>query len=131
MNITRTIIPVMIIITTRGKRCFTKRKPHAGHRKGRKMPFFVPSDLDLLPLTLTFKLVRARGQTRLPCEFGANLFSGSRDISYTNTNTSQTDGAKRRTFCSSLCTVTTSSSSAAAATTTTIIVSQRILEGGF
>ena len=35
-------------------------------------------------LTLTFKLVRARDQTRLPCEFGANLFSGSRDISHTN-----------------------------------------------
>jgi len=31
----------------------------------------------LLKLTLTFKLVRVRDQTRLPCEFGANLFSGS------------------------------------------------------
>jgi len=31
-------------------------------------------------MTLTFKLVRASDQTHLPCEFGANLFSGSRDI---------------------------------------------------
>jgi len=38
-----------------------------------------PCDLDLWPLALTFKFFRARGQTRLPCEFGANLFSGSRD----------------------------------------------------
>jgi len=36
------------------------------------------------PLTLTFELFRARDQTRLPCELGANPFSGSRDISYTN-----------------------------------------------
>jgi len=28
-------------------------------------------------LTLTFKQVPARDQTRLPCEFGANPFSGS------------------------------------------------------
>jgi len=48
--------------------------------------FFVPGDLDLWPLTLTFKLARARDQTRLPCEFGTNTFSGSRDISYTNKN---------------------------------------------
>jgi len=53
------------------------------------------------PLTLTFKLVWARGQTRLRCEFGANPFSDSRYISYTNKNT-QTDGAKNRTFRSSL-----------------------------
>jgi len=36
------------------------------------------------PLTLTFKLVQARDQPCLPFEFGANPFSGSRDISYTN-----------------------------------------------
>jgi len=36
------------------------------------------------PLTLTFKLVRARDQTRLPYKFGTNLFSRSRDISVTN-----------------------------------------------
>jgi len=34
-------------------------------------------------LTLTFKLVRTRAQTRLPCEFDANPFNGSQDISYT------------------------------------------------
>jgi len=48
------------------------------------MPFFDPGDLDLLSLTLAFKRVRARDQTHLPCEFGSNPFSGSRDISYTN-----------------------------------------------
>jgi len=55
-------------------------------KKGRKT-VFVPGDLNLWHLTLTFKLVRARDQTRLPCEFGANPFSGSRYISYTNKNT--------------------------------------------
>jgi len=44
--------------------------------------------------------VRARDQTCLPCEFGANPFRGSRDISYTNKKM-QTDGAKSRTFRSS------------------------------
>jgi len=53
---------------------------------------FVPGDLHLWPLTLTFKLVY---------EFGANPFNGSRDISYT-TKKPQTDGAKNRTFRSSL-----------------------------
>jgi len=32
-------------------------------------------------LTLTFKLVQARDQTRLRCELGANPFSGSGGIS--------------------------------------------------
>jgi len=64
---------------TRAKDVLPNKK-HAGHRNGQKMPFFVPGDLDLLPSTLTFKLV----QTRLPCEFGTYPFSGSRDISYTN-----------------------------------------------
>jgi len=41
---------------------------------------FVPGEFDLCPLALTFKLVRARLQTRLSCEYGANPFSGSRDI---------------------------------------------------
>jgi len=54
-----------------------------------------------LLLTLTFKLVRARDQTRLSCELGANPFSSSRDISYRNKKT-QTDGAKNRTFHTSL-----------------------------
>jgi len=34
----------------------------------------------LWPLTLTFEHFRARHQTRLPCEFGANPFSCSQDI---------------------------------------------------
>jgi len=46
--------------------------------------FFVPGDLDFGPLTLTFKLFRARDQTRLHCEFGANLFSGSRFEAHAN-----------------------------------------------
>jgi len=45
---------------------------------------FDPGNLDLWPLILTFKLVRVRDQTRLPCEFGENPFSGSRNISYTD-----------------------------------------------
>jgi len=56
--------------------------------------------LFLFLVTLTFKLVQAMDQTRLLCEFGANPFSGSRDISYTKKR--QTDGAKNRTFHSSL-----------------------------
>jgi len=36
------------------------------------------------PLTFTFKLIGPRDQALLPCEFRANPFSGSRDISYTN-----------------------------------------------
>ena len=35
-------------------------------------------------MTLTFKVVRATDQARLPCESDANPFSGSRDIAYTN-----------------------------------------------
>jgi len=56
-------------------------------------------------LTLTFKLIQARDQTRLPCEFGVNPFSGSRDTSYTN-KTKQTGGTKNRTFRSSVREVT-------------------------
>ena len=52
-------------------------------------------------MTLTFKLVRARDQTRLPCEFGANPFSGFRDISYTQKSYS----TNYRTFRSLLCVV--------------------------
>jgi len=33
-----------------------------------------------LTWTLTFRLIRARDQERLHCEFGANTFSGSQDI---------------------------------------------------
>jgi len=63
-------------------RCFTKHKPHAGCWKSRRISFFLSLVGDFVPslLTLTFKLVQAKDQTRLPCEFGANPFSGSRDI---------------------------------------------------
>ena len=63
---------------------------------GRK---FVPGDL--WPLTLTFKLVRARHQTLLPSEFGANPFSRSGHIWFTNKQ-KVTHNAKNRTLRSSL-----------------------------
>jgi len=49
--------------------------------KGPKNAIYVPGDLDLWPWPSNF---RARDQLRLPCEFGANPFSGFRDISYAN-----------------------------------------------
>jgi len=48
------------------KDVITKHRPHAGGRKGPQMPF-VSGDLDLGRLILTFKLVLARDETRLPC----------------------------------------------------------------
>ena len=54
---------------------------------------------------MTFKLVQAKDQTCLPCEFGPNPFSGYVDISYTNKKV--TDSAKNRTLRSSLCVVIT------------------------
>jgi len=48
---------------------------------------FVPG---ALTFDLDVQLVRARDQTRLPCEFGANLFSGSRDIYIHNLTHKQT-----------------------------------------
>jgi len=48
---------------------------------------FVPGDLYLWPLTLTFKLIRARNKARPTCEFGANPFSVSRDIWVTKKQT--------------------------------------------
>jgi len=39
--------------------------------KRAKNGIFVCGDLDLWPLTFTFKLIRARNQTCLPCKFGA------------------------------------------------------------
>jgi len=42
-----------------------------------------PKNAVLSLVTLTFKLIRAKDQTRLPCEFGANPFSDCRYISYT------------------------------------------------
>jgi len=62
-------------------------KPHTGRRKGRKMPLFVL-------VTMTFKLVQARDQRDVPCEFGTNLFSSFQDILYTNKK--QNDGAKKQ-----------------------------------
>jgi len=43
----------------------------------------------LTMVTLTFKVVRARDQTHLPCEFGTNPFSGS-EIFHIQTKRSQT-----------------------------------------
>jgi len=45
---------------------------------------------------LTFKLVRARDQARLQCEFGAHLFNGSRDILYTNKQKTQSQSALKQ-----------------------------------
>jgi len=74
---------LMILIITRGQRCFTKQKPHAGRRKGRKMPF-----LSLVTLTFALDIQTCpsedQTQNHLPCEFGTNPFSGSRDTSYAN-----------------------------------------------
>ena len=52
----------------------------------RRPPEMAEKCRSLSLVTLTFDLDQARDQTRLPCEFGANPFSGSRDISYTNKN---------------------------------------------
>jgi len=43
------------------------------------MPFFVRGDHDL-----DIQTRPSEGSTHLPCEFGANPFSGSEDITYTN-----------------------------------------------
>jgi len=51
-------------------------------------------------LTFDLQTRPSEGSTRLPCEFGANPFSGSRNISYKQKKP-QTDGTKNRTFCSS------------------------------
>jgi len=58
----------------------------------------------LFLVTLTFDFDLQTGP-RLPCEFGTYLFSGSRDISYTNKKV--TDSVKNRTLCSSLYVVET------------------------
>jgi len=70
---------------------FLKHKPHEGRRPLRRCQGwwecsarFCPCDLDLWPLTLTFKVFQATDQRRLLCEFGANPFSGFRDIWFTN-----------------------------------------------
>jgi len=43
-------------------------------------PAFVHGDLDLWLLSLTFKLIRTRDETCLPCEVGANPFSGKNKL---------------------------------------------------
>jgi len=55
---------------TRRSRCFTKQKPHAARRKGRKMLFLSLVTLTCEPLTLTFKLFRAKDQKHI---FRVNL----------------------------------------------------------
>jgi len=72
---------------------------HTQAPKRSKNVLFVPGDLDHWRLTLTFKLVRARNDTRLFCEFGANPFSGSWEVSYTSKKVA--DSAKNRTLRSS------------------------------
>jgi len=54
----------------------TARRPRKGPKKCRFLSL----------VTLTLKLVQVRDQTHLPCEFGANPFSGSQDISYAKKN---------------------------------------------
>jgi len=66
-----------------------------------KNAVFVPSDLDLWPLILASKLIRA-GTKHVFCVNWAQIRSAvPRDISYTNEKT-QTDGTKNSSFCSSL-----------------------------
>jgi len=55
-----------------------RHKAHAGRRKARKC--FVPGDLDRLTFDFDLQIRPSEGQTRHPCEFGTNPFSGSRDI---------------------------------------------------
>ena len=49
------------------------------------------------PVTLTFKLIRARDQTRLLCEFGTNQFSSSPRY-FIHKQKKVTDSAKNRTL---------------------------------
>jgi len=71
---------------------FYQTKPHADRQKGRKCRF-------LFLVTLTFDLdlqIRpSEGPITYSCKFGANPFSGYRDISYTNKKV--TDSPKNRT----------------------------------
>jgi len=62
-------------------------------------------DESLSLVTLILKLVGARDQTRLPCEFGANPFSGYRDISHSNKKVTDSAKTQNRTLRSSLCAV--------------------------
>jgi len=81
----------------RGRHLYSARRPsrwalanilvlHASSTSETRAKMFSKTSTACRPqkLTLTFKLVRVRDHTRLPCESGANPFSGSQDISYTN-----------------------------------------------
>jgi len=74
------------------------------HQKKLEQTCFLQTQTTRRPLkfTLTFKLVWTRDQTRLPSEFGANPFSSSRDISYTNKKSETAQkSANNRTLCCS------------------------------
>jgi len=73
---------------TRSYRCFTKHKLHVLNRQGRKIPLLSVMTF----LTLAFKLVTVRDH---PCEFGANPFSGSQDIWFTNKQTKKSPAAPK------------------------------------
>ena len=60
--------------------------------EGPKNAVFVPGDLDLWPLTLTFKLVQARDRTRLPLNL-EQVHSAVPEIFHTQTK-KVTDSAK-------------------------------------
>jgi len=62
--------------------------------RAEKMPFL---SLVTLIFDLDLQIRPSEGPNTSSCEFGANLFSGFRDISYTNKKT-QTDGAENRTY---------------------------------
>ena len=87
-------------IKTRGWRCFIKHKTHTGRHKCRKMPFFVPGDLDFdfRPWPSNSS---ERGTKHVFRVNFAQIRSAVPEIFHTQTKT-QTDGAKNRTFRSSL-----------------------------
>jgi len=76
----------------------TKHKPHAGHRKGRKMPF-----LSLVTLTfdLDLQTFYERGTKHVFRVNLAQIRSAVSETFHTQTK-KQTDGVKNRTFRSSL-----------------------------
>jgi len=60
--------------------------------------FFQTDHTQAAEIDLDFQSRPSEGPTRLPCEFGANPFSGSRDIwcSLIHKQKPQTDGAKKQ-----------------------------------
>jgi len=74
--------------------CRVRRTPYSALSNGDDSAVFPVCPRWPWPLTLTFKLVRARDQTRLPCEFGAKTFSSSQNIWVTNKKS--TDSAINR-----------------------------------